>query len=293
MKMRRPARTFRIFDLMSTGFQSMKISRAGRSPEDLAEQPDDGPVGTLSRGLHVLSCVANFGKRTALTKIARAANLNLATTYRLVMKLVELGYLERDAGGLVSLGSNVLNLGFSYLASLDVRAHALPELERLRSDLDCTVSLCILDGIDIVYVERLPSLSPQPSVQRAIGSRLPVQITAAGKVIVAHLPAAEQRLILDKIRYGATTPETIRGRTELEKALQTAKRRGYAIADRENVHGYRAVAAPIFDHTGHVAAGVVAGSVLDRFASSTHVREVVAPRVVRTGQEISRRLGAS
>ena len=198
MKIRATEAIWDLFRLTSAGFQSMKTN------------DEDGPVGTLSRGLHVLSCIASIGKRTALTKIARAANLNLATTYRLVMKLVELGYLERDEDGLVSLGSSVLNLGFSYLASLDVRAHALPELQRLRTDLDCTVSLCILDGVDIVYVERLASLSPQPSVQRAIGSRLPVQITAAGKAIVAHLPLAEQQLILDRIRYEAIAPQTVR-----------------------------------------------------------------------------------
>jgi DNA-binding IclR family transcriptional regulator len=257
----------------------------------MAAKKNEGPVGTLSRGLHLLSCVAKAGGHIGLTKLAQTAGLNLGTAHRLASKLVELGYLERDEKNEFSLGLNVLDLGFSYLASLDIRTQAMPELQRLRTDLDCAVSLCVLDGTDIVYVERLESSSLQPSIRAVVGSRLPVHSTAIGKAILAFLPPAQQHAIVERMKFEGYTRQTVRSRSDFEADLQTTKRRGYALSDQEHFEGYRAVAAPIFDKSGHVIAAIVAGAVLGRFSNLRDLREVVAPRVIQAGHGISRRLG--
>ena len=87
-------------------------------------------------------------------RLAKRAELDKGTTHRLASKLVELGYLRRDDDGKFMLGLHVLDLGFSYLASLDLRTQALPEMRRLHEEFDGAITLAILDGTEIVYVER-------------------------------------------------------------------------------------------------------------------------------------------
>jgi IclR family transcriptional regulator, KDG regulon repressor len=252
---------------------------------------DGGPIGTLSRGLHLLACVGKLGGRAGLAELAERSDLNRATTHRLASKLVELGYLERDDVGRFRLGVRVLDLGFSYLASMDLRAQALPELEALRADLDSSVGLCVLDGAETVYIERLESTSMQPTLRAVVGGRLPVHSTAIGKAILAFLPAERQREIIAQVRFEGYTRRTLRTRADLEAELQATKRRGYALSDQEHFEGYRAVAAPLFDASGAPVAGIVAGAVLGRFATLRELREVAAPRVLEAGRRISQRLG--
>lgn len=257
----------------------------------MAAKNDEGPIGTLSRGLHLLSCVAKLGGHVGLTKLAQTAGLNLGTAHRLASKLVELGYLERDENNHLSLGLHVLDLGFSYLASLDLRTQAIPELQRLRADLDCAVGLCVLSGTDVVYIERLESTSLQPTIRAVVGGRLPAHTTAIGKAILAFLPAPQLHDLLGQIKFESYTRQTVRSRVDLEADLQTTRRRGYALSDQEHFEGYRAVAAPVFDKSGSVVAAVVAGAVLGRFSSIRDLRDVVAPRVLQASRGISRRLG--
>jgi IclR family acetate operon transcriptional repressor len=254
---------------------------------------DAGPIGTLSRGLHLLACVGQLGGRAGLAELAERSALNRATTHRLASKLVELGYLERDDAGRFALGVRVLDLGFSYLASMDLRAQALPELEALRADLDAAVGLCLLDGTETVYIERLESTRLQPTLRAVVGGRLPVHSTAIGKAILAFLPPARMAEIVGNVRFESYTRRTLRTRAALEAELQATKRRGYALSDQEHFEGYRAVAAPLFDAAGSVVAGIVAGAVTGRFATLRELREECAPRVLEAARRISKRLGWS
>jgi DNA-binding IclR family transcriptional regulator len=252
---------------------------------------DGGPIGTLSRGLHLLACVGKLGGRTGLAELAERSGLNRGTAHRLASKLVELGYLERDEIGRFRLSVGVLDLGFAYLASMDVRAQALPALEALRADLDCSVGLCVLDGTDTVYIERLESTTLQPTVHAVVGGRLPVHSTAIGKAILAFLPPERVRTTLDAVTFEGYTRRTLRTRADLEADLAATKKRGYALSDQEHFEGYRAVAAPVFDSFGHAVAGIVAGAVLGRFSSVRELRDVIAPRVLQASRQISQRLG--
>ncbi len=112
---------------------------------------DGGPIGTLARGLHVLARVAAARGPIGVTQLAQRAELDKATTHRLASKLVDLGYLERDDDdGKFRLSLHVLDLGFAYLASLDVRTQALPEMRRLHDEYDGAITLSVLDQTDIV-----------------------------------------------------------------------------------------------------------------------------------------------
>jgi IclR family pca regulon transcriptional regulator len=251
------------------------------------------PSGTLSRGLRVLLCVAKLGGHVGLVELSKGTRLPRGTAHRLAVKLVELGFLERDSEGRFSAGVHVLDLGFTYLASLGVRAQALPEMQRLCDELECSVGLCIVDGTEMVYIERIEPPRLELTLRAGVGQRFPIYSTAAGKAMLAFLPEVRQKEILKGIKFEPLTARSPRTRAAFEAELRTTKTRRYSISDQEYVHGYRAVAAPILDSSNAPIAVIVAGAGVARFTSIGQVRETIAPRVVEASRIISARLGES
>jgi IclR family transcriptional regulator, pca regulon regulatory protein len=246
------------------------------------------PVGTLARGLHVMSCIAAAGRPMGLTELAQLAGLDKTTTYRLASKLIELHYVEQDADGRFHLALHILDLGFAYLASLDIRARALPEMRRLREELDGTISLCLLDGADIVYVERFAPKRLQASLPVGVGARLPAYCTAMGKALLAELPATECDRLLRGLKLQKFTPETLTDRAALLRELDESRARGFAVSDHEMVVGLRAAGAAIKDRDGAAVAALSVAVSADRISVAELVREI-GPRVREAAQAIGNR----
>ena len=249
----------------------------------------DAPIGTLARGLHVLSLVAANGKAIGVTELAKRAELDKGTTHRLAAKLVELGYLQRDDDGKLLLGLHVLDLGFSYLASLDLRTQALPEMRRLHEEYDGAITLAILDGTDIVYVERISPKGLQASMPVGIGARLPVYCTAMGKVIVAAMEPAAQSALLDRIQFRRFTERTITSRAALEAELALTRERGFGITDQEMIDGLRAAGGVVYDrHAFPVAAISIALPSAE--CDLTTLIESVGPQIRESAAAVSSHL---
>ena len=248
------------------------------------------PVGSLARGLRLLSIFGVDVKELGLSELAKRAEIDKATTHRLARTLTELGFLEQDAETKrYRLGVHVLDLGFAYLSSVDVRELALPHMQALARDFDGSVSLSILDGTEIVYIERLRPKPFSVSVQVHVGSRSPVYCTAMGKAFLACLPRRERDRILGGITLEPLTPHTITDSRALARVLDQVERRGYAINDEEHALGLRSAAAAIRDRSGApVAALNVAVSSL---VSRQEVESRIAPRVVEAAAVVSAQLG--
>ena len=137
-----------------------------------------------------------------------------------------------------------------WLNATGLREHAHPYLEELRQRTSYTTSLAVLDGPEIVYVDRVRSLRrDQGAVDLNLhpGSRLPAYCTAMGKAMLAWLPQTEVHDLIDQITFERLTPKTIASREELMQALERVRRRGYSIDDEEAELGARCIGAPIFD----------------------------------------------
>jgi DNA-binding IclR family transcriptional regulator len=93
-----------------------------------------------------------------VSELGREVGLSRSTTHRYVSTLATLGYLEQDgATKKYRLGPRVLDLGFSAIHSMELREISAPHLQKLSDDVGYTVNMAVLDGTDIVYVERCRS----------------------------------------------------------------------------------------------------------------------------------------
>jgi IclR family transcriptional regulator, pca regulon regulatory protein len=112
---------------------------------------------SLERGLAILACFTPERPVLGIADIADELGMSRSTTHRYVITLVGLGYLEQGASRKYRLGLRVTDLGISALNSTGLREHAHAYLEELCRRTSYTASLAVLDGPEIVYVDRARS----------------------------------------------------------------------------------------------------------------------------------------
>lgn len=250
-------------------------------------------VLSLAKGLRVLEVFTAQDPEQNLSEIASRAGLDPGTAYRLVKTLVMLGYLRQMGGAKrYRLAMKVLDLGFQAIAGMDFHESSRPVLRSLVGEVNQAASLTVLDGAEILYVERVQAPWGRLGVNIRVGSRIPAYCSAAGHAILAHLPPKRGREILsmrERVKLTPSTPVTI---TDIERRLARVRKFGYALSDQDTVPGLRVLAAPVLDPDGHpfgavsVASPSVSGT-LDAFVKSS------AGALGRAAEELSRILRIS
>jgi IclR family pca regulon transcriptional regulator len=248
---------------------------------------------SLERGLAILSCFSPRRPILGIADIADELGMSRSTTHRYVITLVALGYLEQGASRKYRLGLRVTDLGMSALGATGLHEHAHPYLEELRQRTSYTVSIAVLEGTDVLYVDRVRSLRRGRTVREAElhpGSRLPAYCSAMGKVLLANVPAREQRELLASMKLARRGPNTITGKRALRKQLGAAREQGFAREDEELAGGMRAVAVPVRNEAGEVVAAVELSAHSVTISLADMVTALL-PHVVSTADRISARLG--
>jgi DNA-binding IclR family transcriptional regulator len=214
------------------------------------------PMQTVERALRVLERVASFPRPASLTEVANAAGLHPSTTYRLLGTLVQTGYVTRDGRtGLYRLGLKLLRISHALEDQMDIRAIALPVMERIVADEDETVSLVIRTGASAVVIERVQSARQIRSVT-PVGSGGPLHCTAAGKVLLAWLRTAEiQALMIEAppVRY---TARTITDIDSLLNELAKVRTQGIAFDRGERADDLIGIAGAVRNARGRVIAAL-------------------------------------
>jgi IclR family transcriptional regulator, pca regulon regulatory protein len=247
---------------------------------------------SLERGLAILGCFTPERPVLGIADIADDLGMSRSTTHRYVITLVALGYLEQGASRKYRLGLRVTDLGMAALNSTGLREHAHPYLEELRQRSTYTTSLGVLDGSDVLYVDRVRSFrrgqSADPNLHT--GSRLPAYCTAAGKLLLANLPEPEQKDLLASMKLARRAPNTITSKKALREELEQIQSAGFAVNDQESVRELHAIAAPIRNEAREVVAAVNLAAPA-AVISLEEMVDALGPHLVATADRISARLG--
>lgn len=247
-------------------------------------------IESLQRGLQVLALFNHEQPTLTLTEIILRTGLNKTTAFRIVSTLETAGYLKRDPETKQYRPAlKVLQLGFTALSSLEFRQVARPYLHQLSQEVGETVSLSVLDGMDVVYVDRVRN-QQIVGVVLGIGSRIPAHCASMGKVILAHLTDEELNGRLQNLTLTPCTPQSHTTIEDLKADIIRVRQQGYALNDEELELGLRAVAAPIWDDHNQVVAAInITGST--RTISKERLVQELAAKVVETALQISQALG--
>jgi IclR family transcriptional regulator, pca regulon regulatory protein len=272
------------------------VKASAKPPEDEPKVPtlrEPRYSQSLERGLAILGCFRPDKSVLGIADMADDLGMSRSTTHRYVITLLALGYLEQGHSRKYRLGLRVTDLGQSALDSLGLRAPAHPYLEELRQRSSYTTSLGVLDGMDVLYVDRAHSFRRG---QRAVdlnlrtGSRRPAYCTALGKLLLAYLPDVEQSELITQIKLTKRAPNTVTSKKALREQLHEIQADGFAVSDQELAAELYSIAAPVRNEAREVVAavGVAArGSTisLDEFVAA------LRPDLLATAHQISAGLG--
>lgn len=249
-------------------------------------------IRVLDRAFRMLDLLAD-GIERSLTEISEAIDLNTSTTFRLVASLEYHRYLARDEeSGKYTLGIACLELAKSFQAGNALSRLAAPDLEALRDEVRETVHLAVLDGSDVVYLQKLPGLHAIGFLESRVGGRLPAYCTGLGKVLLAYADPAYVRELIEG-SHGTLerfTTTTITDVDELMDHLATIRERGYAFDWGEHEPDVRCVAVPVFGKNGGIPAAISVAGPANRMEPLQENRPVIEATLA-TAATISQKLG--
>lgn len=244
-------------------------------------------VTSVLRALDVMEFLAKQGGAGRVSDVAKEVKCSKNTAFRLLRTLRQRGFVNQTDDASYELTFKLLNLGEAVLRSMDLPSVARSYLEALNRQFGETVSLGILDGHEIVYLDRVLGTQPYHT-SYAVGARTSSYSTALGKAILAFSPD----MVIDHVIEAGLKPRTeytITDPARLRADLRITAVRGYAYDNQESVFGIRCVAAPVFDRRGDVAAAMsvsaLAARVTDDYA------EALARSVTAEALALSARLG--
>jgi IclR family pca regulon transcriptional regulator len=241
-------------------------------------------IEALARGLDVITAFEPARPRMTLSELAAATGLARPTVRRILLTLVELGYVRSDDGAF-TLTPRVLDLGVAFVRSMGLWEIARPHMEQLVAYTHESSSIAQLDGSDIIYVARV-SVPKIITFAVSIGTRFPALQTSLGKVLLAALPRDEVERVLAEPSRSGISASWQPDRTERDAVLREVRAQGYAVTDEQLAAGIRSVAAPLRDGDGRV----VAAMNVTVHAAETPLERVTSdylPRLLRTASDIS------
>lgn len=254
---------------------------------DAPEGPATGAAKTLIKALRILASVAAHPEGLTLSDLSRICRLPKPTAHRVLGVLVEGGMLRLEADGGYRLGPECLVLGTAFLENLDLRDRARDILTDLVERTGETCHLGVLDGMRVVYIEKVESPHPIRMASR-VGRTNAAHSTGIGKALLAFSPEEQVDAIIAS-GLEQRTPRTITDPSRFRNELAMVAKRGYAIDDVENEEAIRCIAAPVFDHQHAVVAAISIAGPEYRLSLGRLVE--MADDVRAAARELSRRLG--
>ncbi|HAQ41717.1 MAG TPA: IclR family transcriptional regulator [Clostridiales bacterium] len=208
-------------------------------------------VQSIDRAVAILECFSGNRRELKLSEIAYMLDLNKSTVHGILNSLKYHRFIDQDEiTKKYRLGIRFIEYGELVINSMDVPDIAYPIIEDICERIEETVHVAMLDGFDVVYVEK-KECNKSIKTSTKIGARIPAYITADGKIILSYLDDDKlNEYVPEKIKK--LTPNTITDRNKLLKVLHEMKNKGYATDNEEVVQGISCVAAPIIEHTGRV-----------------------------------------
>ena len=239
-------------------------------------------VRVVEIGALVLRSLGRLGGSAPLSELAHAVAQPPSKTHRYLKALIAAGFVEQDTvSGFYRLGVEALSLGLSALAAIDVVAAAAPHIDALSARVNETVLLSIWanQGATVVHVKEPLR---RVTVVTRLGSVLPLLASATGLVFAAHLPAEIAAAAAG--RGPAKLPAA-----ELEKRLRDIRAKGVAAVHGLFFPGIDALAAPVFDAAGRIAAVLAVLGPTTSFDAS--LDGLIARAVRSSAAAVSARIG--
>lgn len=236
--------------------QSSPASEAKNTIPEPGQTPGKrGRVSALDRVLQVLDFLRDRATPVTAYDLARQLAAPMSTIYTIVDDMVSKGLLTRDDAGLIWLGARLYHYGLAYERATDMlnlAKHAMTELNRALGE---TIQICGRDG-DHMVVLAMAEGSDHFQVTSRVGTRVPLNWTASGRLLVGHLPEEERRRIFMRCSMVSPTGRAQVDPDILSKQSEAALRDRVCVQASESDYAVACIAAPIRNTLGECLATI-------------------------------------
>jgi IclR family acetate operon transcriptional repressor len=267
------------------------MGRASEPPEEF-----DGSSGSryrvraVDRTMQLLNAVAKDGGRgKTLAEVARSAGVPEPSALRYLATLAAGGFVEHEGSGehgRYRLGLGVFMLAERAVGNQDLRAIALPHMQRLVERYEETVNLAAFRQKRLVIIEVLEGLRSIRQGAR-IGEQDQLRSTALGKAILATHSDDEALALLRDEPIEQCTSRTIIKEDQMLAELYATRARGYAIDNEESEIGQRCVGVAIVGRPGQTFGLSISGA---SHLFSLDVAHDAGPALCTVAQQLSEQL---
>jgi len=208
----------------------------------------------LSRVVRIFETFESDVPALRVSEIARRADLHVATASRLIEELVQNGWLLRDADRRIRIGVRIWELASRASPTLTLREAAMPFMEDLHAVVGHHTQLGVLEGREVLFVERLSAPGAVVNITRVAG-RLPLNVSSSGLVLLAHAPAELREEVLTgplKSYRGAIASDPV----ALRRMLADIRKNGYAFCPGFVDEETAGIAVPVRGPAGQVIAAL-------------------------------------
>ena len=248
-------------------------------------------LSSVKKSLEVLQVFSDDQPEMSVTEISKILNSHKSSISRILMTLASEGFVEKNpVTNKYRLGLKLLELAGRVLNSHDLRDHAGPYMEELAQRLEEIIHLSVLDGREIVYIEKKGE-GQALTVATKVGGRHPAHASAMGKVLLSGLSEKELADVLAVGNLMRFTPNTITEIPKLMLELDQVRKQGFAIDDEESFAGIRCVAAPIYGRDEKIVAAISASVPTQRMGPQR--LNDIGREVIETARLISERIKVS
>lgn len=246
-----------------------------RSTDTAPEGETRNMVNSLLKGLRVLEAFTAERPEMTISEVAAATGLDAGTCFRMLNTLVVGGYVAPVPDSRrFRLTLKVTDLGFHAIARTDLREIARPILRTLVGEVSEAASLGVMDGGEVLYIERVRAGVARLGVDIRIGTTIPAADSVIGHAILADLPVEELERVLAIPPRGSGFAVQPIPRERLDAILAEIRRNGFVIQDSPFSVGLRVLAVPVLDDDRHPIAAI----------------SVAAPSTRATAEEFRNRL---
>lgn len=213
-------------------------------------------IPIIDRMASVLDIILDIPNGITASELLHLLDIPKTTLYRLLSSMVQnelLSYFSETGTYTIGPKFTLTYVSMEERASR-LREAAMPHLRALADQIEETVKLSVLSGLQSYTIATVESSRPL-RISVDTGALFPLHAGATGKILMCSLnDAAMQRYFKS---YGiAYTDATITDITEMKKELEIIRKRGYATDVGEYMPEIYAVAAPVTDCSGQITAAI-------------------------------------
>ncbi|MBL8580545.1 MAG: IclR family transcriptional regulator [Mesorhizobium sp.] len=252
---------------------------------------DDESTGSRSvrRALDILELMLQRGEPITVAQIVAELSIPKSTAYELVRTLSEGDYLAPSGRGSgLFLGRKLFELGMAYRSHVDLLKDGARIAEQLRDETGETIQLSVLDGNLMMVLLKEEGVRPVRIISQ-VGSRVPVNWAAAGRLLVSDL---DDKALTGLLEETVRPSPTGRAATDVKKLItqiRKFRRQGYATELNETNEHAGCVAAPVVDANGRCIAAISVVAPEQRLVKPN--KDYLIERVMNAAEKLSRRLG--